>query len=29
MHSIDSRETCVHRTSEDLICQKEEIQCNK
>ena len=26
--SIDSIETYAYRTSEDLVCKKEEIKCN-
>ena len=25
---IDSTETCVYRTSKDLVSEKEEIKCN-
>ena len=29
MQSIYSIETYAHRMSEDLVCKKEEITCNK
>ena len=28
IQSIDSIETCAHRTSKDLVRKKEEIKCN-